>query len=86
VLTDTYVGEPMAWGDGTVPLRWIDLQTGSEQPLVRINTASPHEQIHRPLRIDPHPAWDRTERFVTFNGYVGGTRRVFVADMQSVLS
>jgi hypothetical protein len=86
VLTDTYVGESMAWGDGTVPLRWIDLQTGSEQPLVRINTASPHEQIHRPLRIDPHPAWDRTERFVTFNGYVGGTRRVFVADMQSVLS
>lgn len=82
VLTDTYEGESVAYGDGTVPLRWIDLVTGMERALVRVNVAQPCPD--RALRIDPHPAWDRTWRFVTFNAFVGGTRRVFVADMQSL--
>lgn len=85
VLTDTYIHEPMAFGDGTVPLRWIDLHAGTECCLVRINSYSPYQKAISPLRVDPHPAWDRTGRFVTFNGYVGDTRRVFVADMQSML-
>ena len=80
VLTDAYAWEKIAYGDGTVPLRWIDLQTGQEQAIVRINIQQPHDDVV--LRIDPHPAWDRTWRYVAFNGYVGGTRRVFVADMQ----
>ena len=80
ILTDTYTWEPTAFGDGTIPLRWIDLATGEEQTLVRVNTKQPFEDSV--LRIDPHPAWDRTWRYVTFNGYVGGTRRVFIADMQ----
>lgn len=37
------------------------------------------------LRIDPHPARDRSGRFVAINGYAGGTRRVFLMDMQPVL-
>lgn len=85
VIADTYEHEPMALGDGTVPIRWIDIQNGTEECLVRINVSSPFDKIIRPLRIDPHPVWDRSERFVTFNGYVDGTRRVFVADMQSIL-
>ena len=84
VLTDTYTTEGVAYGDGTIPLRWIDLGTGTEQALVRINTAQPHSDSV--LRIDPHPAWDRTWRYVTFNAFVGGTRRVYVADLQSVVA
>ena len=84
LLTDTYEGESMAYGDGTIPLRWIELATGKEQALVRMNIRQPHAQ--GALRIDPHPAWDRTWRYVTFNGSLGGTRRVFVADMGPVLS
>ncbi|MBD3243376.1 MAG: hypothetical protein GF331_22490 [Chitinivibrionales bacterium] len=84
VLTDTYTCEPSAFGDGTIPLRWIDLRTGAEQTLVRINTAQPSP--HPDMRVDPHPAWDRSGRYVTFNGFVGGTRRVFVADMSSLVS
>ncbi len=83
ILTDTYTMEASAYGDGTIPLRWVDLETGEDQVLVRINTAQPCKD--GVLRIDPHPAWDRTWRYVIFNAFVGGTRRVFVADMQPLL-
>jgi hypothetical protein len=79
LLTDTYTQEKTAYGDGTIPLRWVDLQTGQEESLVRINTAQPCED--GVLRVDPHPAWDRSWRYVTFNAFIDGTRRVFVADM-----
>jgi hypothetical protein len=79
LITDTYTNEKTAFGDGTIPLRWINLQTGEDQVLVRINTAQPCEDSV--LRVDPHPAWDRTWRYVTFNAFVGGTRRVYIADM-----
>lgn len=83
LLTDTYTKEKTSFQDGTIPLRWVDLETGREQAIVRINTLQPHEDSV--LRIDPHPAWDRTWRYVTFNAFVGGTRRVFLADLQSLL-
>ena len=51
---------------------------------MRINTQIPYAD--GPLRVDPHPAWDRSWRYVTFNAFVGGTRRVFLADMQSLLA
>lgn len=80
ILTDAYIWEETSFGDGTIPLRWIDLQTGTEKTVVRINTKQECEDPV--LRVDPHPAWDRTWRYVTFNAFVGGTRRVFIADMQ----
>lgn len=84
LITDTYTQEPTAFGDGTIPIRWVDLATGKEKVIVRINT----EQLADDpvLRVDPHPAWDRTFRYVAFNGFVGGTRRVFVVDMIDFLS
>ena len=82
LLTDTYTRAPTAFGDGTVPLRWIDLADGGEETLVRINTRQPCAD--GVMRVDPHPAWDRTWRYVTFNAFVGGTRRVFVADLSTV--
>jgi hypothetical protein len=36
------------------------------------------------LRVDPDPARDRSWRWVACNAVVGGTRRVLVADMQSL--
>lgn len=84
MLTDTYTGEKVAFGDGTIPLRWIDLSTGSEKAIVRINTKP--LSTDAVLRVDPHPAWDRTWRYVTFNAFVDGTRRVFIADMQGLTS
>ncbi len=83
LLTDTYTREAVAYGDGTIPLRWVDLKTGQEKPLVRVNTQviSTHESA---LRVDPHPAWDRSWRYVTFNAFIDGTRRVFIADMSAL--
>lgn len=78
LITDTYTREPTAFGDGTIPLRWVDLATGEEEVLVRINTAQPCADSV--LRVDPHPAWDRTWRYVTFNAFVDGTRKVFIAE------
>jgi hypothetical protein len=83
LLTDTYTWEKTAFGDGTIPLRWVDLGTGQEEAIVRINTQQSCEDSV--MRVDPHPAWDRTWRYVTFNGFVNGTRRVFLADMQALI-
>lgn len=83
LLTDTYTREATAFGDGTIPLRWVDLSDGSEEAVVRINTRTPSEDLV--LRVDAHPAWDRSWRYVAFNGFVGRTRRVFVADFGSLV-
>lgn len=84
LVTDTYFFEETAFGDGTIPIRWIDLQTGEEKCAVRINAKHPYPDIV--LRVDPHPAWDRSWRYLAFNAFVDGTRRVFLADMSPLLS
>ncbi len=84
LLTDTYTHEPTAYGDGTVPIRWVNLATGEEQVIVRINTRQSSDDPV--MRVDPHPAWDRTNRYVAINGFVDGTRRVFVIDMKDFVS
>lgn len=79
LLTDCYLHEPMTAGDGTVPLRWIDLQSGQEEHVARIRTVAGAGA----LRIDPHPAWAPDWKHVAFNAAPDGTRRVFVADFSS---
>ncbi len=85
IMTDSYAQEPVAFGDGTVPLRWVDRETHEERTLVRIGARTePCEDSA--LRVDPHPAWDRTWRYLAFNGVAGdNTRRVFLADMQALV-
>lgn len=84
LLTDSYTWEKVAFGDGTVPLRWVDLAAGRERTVARVNIAQPCSD--GVLRVDPHPAWDRRWRHVVFNAFSGGTRRVFLADMTSLLA
>ncbi len=83
ILTDTYTWEPLAYGDGTVPLRWIDRKTGEEQAAVRIDTSRPEGDSA--LRVDPHPTWDRSWRYVVFNGTGNNSRRVYIADMKNLI-
>ncbi|MEX0885661.1 MAG: hypothetical protein WD009_04400, partial [Phycisphaeraceae bacterium] len=80
ILTDAYAREPVAYGDGSVPLRLVDRQTGEDRHIVRI-MIEPGELPQRAMRVDPHPAWDRDWRRVAFNGFADGTRRVYVADL-----
>ena len=81
VVTDAYPGEPVAFRDGTVPIRLIDVSTGTERTLVRIRTVPPFKGPKGELRVDPHPAWGRRFRRIAFNACPDGTRRVFVADL-----
>lgn len=78
LITDSYSDESrFATPDGTVPIRLVDLKTGRETELTRIYT----EYAGSPdLRIDPHPAWDRDFKRIVFNGFLGGTRRVYVIE------
>lgn len=80
VMTDCYANEPMAFNDGTIPLRLIELGTDNLINAVRIDTRPSFSGPRKEYRIDPHPAWDRGGRYLTFNGAVDGVRSVFVAD------
>jgi hypothetical protein len=85
VLTDAYPHEPVAYGDGTTPLRWIDVTESRETTLLRIHTRSEYEAATPALRVDPHPAWDRDYRRIAFNACPDGRRKVFVADLAALL-
>jgi len=85
ILTDVYLHEKLAYGDGTTPIRWIDRKTHTEETIVRINNDPPYRGPKRELRIDPHPAWDRDYKRIVFNGCDNGIRRVYLADLTTKL-
>ena len=85
VVTDAYLGERIAYGDGTVPIRLIDLETAEDRILVRVRTELGYMGTRNQLRVDPHPAWGRAFRRIAFNACPDGTRRVYVADLSQAL-
>ena len=85
IVTDAYPNEPVAFGDGTTPIRLVDLDAGEEKTLVRIQIVPPYSGPKGELRVDPHPAWDFGFRRVAFNGCPDGTRRVYVADLTDIV-
>jgi Tol biopolymer transport system component len=84
ILTDCYQHEKWRRADGSTPLRWIDLEMGTEEELVRMITKT--KPVESWLRLDPHPAWTRDWQWVAFNAVPDGTRHVFLADMRSKLA
>lgn len=85
IVTDSYPHEPIAFEDKSIPIRLVDRQTLEEKCLVRMRTLTKAQKKHPALRVDPHPAWDRTNRYLAFNGFADGTRRVYVADLSDVV-
>ena len=81
IITDAYPSESVAFGDGSVPLRLIDTQQNTCTNIVRIFVSATRGEF----RVDPHPAWDASGRFVVFNGYASGTRKVYIADVGELL-
>lgn len=80
MVTDAYPGE-LGLVEGSVPIRLMNTQTGKEQIIASIFLSKAQGEF----RIDAHPTWDRSGRYVIFNGYVDGTRNVFMADLKSLL-
>jgi hypothetical protein len=86
ILTDAYPGEALAFGDGTAPVWLIDRSTGKRITVARVDATPPYPGPANQWRVDLHPAWDRTFRYIAFNGILDGIRRVFVADVAALLS
>ena len=84
VLTDCYPFEAVAPGDGTSLLRLIDTKANTESSLVRIAANADFKGPKLEMRLDPHPAWNEQFNRIAFNGYAGGTRRVYVADLDQI--
>ena len=90
MISDVYPREADAFGDGTTPLHFFDLEKGQRQTLVRMDAVTRFfdDDMNRAkeMRVDLHPAWDRsTYTRVAINGVLNGTRRVFVVDLSEIL-
>ena len=81
LVTDAYPHESVASGDGTVPIRLIDIQKKTCIEIARVYVSARKGEF----RVDAHPAWDRSGRYVVFNGLADGRRRVCVADLSRCL-
>ena len=84
ILTDDYAKKNQ-FGDGTSPLWWIDLEKETRTTLARIPATPDYWGPKSELRVDLHPAWDHGFRYAAMNAYLGGTRRVLVADLSGLL-
>ncbi len=84
ILTDAYPFEPVSFGDGSVPIRWVDFERGAESTLVRMPALAKFRGPKLEMRVDPHPAWNASFSRFAFNGYADGVRRVYIADAQSL--
>ena len=84
MLTDTYPYEAISYGDGTVPIRLIDMSTDTEHVLARMMMQPGYVGSSREMRVDAHPAWDSSGTIVIFNGFANGTRQVFAADTSAI--
>jgi hypothetical protein len=85
VLTDAYPDEPVAAGDGTVPIRLIPAGGGAARELLRMPACPAFSGPRREWRVDPHPAWDRAGRRIVLNGCPNGHRQVFLADLSALI-
>jgi len=80
VVTDAYRHETsVTLNDGYVPVRLLNTQTGTETLIARVRIPDVSDNS---FRLDPHPTWDRTGRFVIFNGYGDSSRGVYIADLK----
>ena len=63
-------------------LRLIDTEKRKDSVLLRMKTQTGSVSD---FRVDPHPAWSYDFRYIAFNGYASGTRRVYVCEANDLL-
>ena len=86
LMSDAYPKESVAYGDGTVPIRLINLETGDERRILRISCRPEYVGDRKEMRVDAHPAWNPDGNWITFNGCPDGTRRVYLAHVAGLLA
>ncbi len=82
VVTDAYPHEPVTHQDGFVPVRLLNVATGTEELIAHVFVPKVEDSS---FRVDAHPTWDRSGRFVIFNGYEDNTRCVYIADLKEYI-
>lgn len=80
IITDAYSGE-MTLPNGKTPIRLINVEKQTEQNIAEIVLP---KITNFEFRVDPHPTWNRTGRYVVFNGVENGTRCVYIADLKKM--
>ena len=83
IITDGQPEDQKPFTDGTNVVRLIDIEAGTSRNVVRIRNTPPFLGKRREFRVDIHPAWDRSFRWVALNACPDNTRRVYVADLSS---
>ena len=91
MISDAYPREADAYGDGTTPLLFVDLEKHQRKVLLRMDAVSQFfdDDMNKAssMRVDLHPAWDKSSYTrVAINGVLEGTRRVFVADLSEIVT
>jgi hypothetical protein len=82
-VTDSYRHETsVTQNDGFVPVRLLNTATGEELLLAKVKIPDVSDNS---FRLDPHPTWDRSGRYVIFNGYDDASRGVYIADLQNLI-
>ncbi len=82
LTTDTYVWEEIAYGDGSVPIRLVNLDKQEECATpIRVNIIHEGAKISGRYRVDPHVVWDKTGDYCLFNAHIDGSRRIMIAYM-----
>lgn len=81
IITDAYAGE-IPLENGQSPIRLIDVKQQTETRLAEVYLPPIH---NFEFRVDAHPAWDRTGRYVVFNGMKAGHRCVYLARISNLV-
>lgn len=83
VVTDAYPLETsVTKGDGVVPIRLLNIATGQEWVIDEVETAKVEDSS---FRLDAHPTWDRSGKYIIYNSFDGGVRSVKMADVQQLV-
>ena len=82
IITDAYAGEMPLKGDQS-PIRLIDVEHQTETVAAEVYLP-PIRNFE--FRVDAHPVWDRTGRYVVYNGVKDDTRGVYLLDLGYIQS
>jgi hypothetical protein len=85
ILTDAYLSEPMSRPDGYAPLRMIDTDNDTENTICWVYTRPFYLGSNNEFRVDPHPAWSRCGKFISYNSFENNERSVKVISVEGVV-
>lgn len=82
-ITDAYAGEMPLDGDNS-PIRLIN--TAHQTEITAAEVYLPPIRNYSEFRVDAHPVWDRTGKYVVYNGLKDNTRGVYLLDLSHVVN